>query len=239
MDRIKHPQQLGSRLGEPDTCAVSLLVLFEGWLDDLLRLHRSASEHLTDWELVVVDNPVDDEASAVIAGLERVVHVPLRQGVGYGAGRNLAMTQAGGSRVVIIDTSVELVGPLDLGLLDDPGIGVVGRWGLRTDDGFDFVEDEGPDVHAVEGYLMAMRRADIERVGTFDPKFRFYRNADIDHSFRIRDVGLRAVVDPTLPVIRHEHRLWESTPDRDELSKKNFARFRRRWGDRDDLFAPF
>ena len=84
---------------------------------------------------------------------------------------------------------------------------------------------------------MAMRRADVARVGTFDPKFRYYRNADIDHSFRVRDAGLRAVVDPSLPVRRHTHRLWESTkPERrEELSHDNFHRLRRHWGERPDL----
>jgi cysteinyl-tRNA synthetase len=63
----------------------------------------------------------------------------------------------------------------------------------------------------------------------FDPKFRFYRNADLDYSYRVRAAGLRTIVDPSLPLVRHEHRLWENTADRDELSQANFARFRRHW----------
>jgi hypothetical protein len=73
----------------------------------------------------------------------------------------------------------------------------------------------------------------------FDPKFKWYRNADLDFSFRVRDAGLKTVVDHTLPLERHEHRLWENTPEaqRDELSRKNFFRFRDHWAERPDLFV--
>jgi glycosyltransferase involved in cell wall biosynthesis len=243
MQRIKHASKLGDRLADADAHDISFLVLYDGWPEDVERFHASASAGVgVDWELVVVDNPGDDEGSERIAVLDRTEHVPLRDSVGYGAGRNLAMRLATGRILCVVDTSVELTGdvaaPL-LSSLSDPAIGLVGRWGVTTRDGFHFDESEGPDVDGVEGYLMALRRADVVRVGLFDPKFRFYRNADIDHSFRVRDAGLRTIVDPSLPASRHEHRLWESTPEgqRDDLSHQNFHRFRRHWGDRPDLFV--
>ena len=241
VQRIRHANKLRDRTSDPDAHDISFLVLFEGWPEDVERFHASVASHVdADWELVVVDNPVDDAASERLASLERVEHVPLRDPVGYGAGRNLAMRLATGRLLCIVDTSVELTGDAGTGLaacLSEATVGVAGRWGLVTSDGFAFEESDGPDVHAVEGYVMAMRRADIGRVGIFDPKFRYYRNADIDQSFRVRDAGLRAVVDPTLPVVRHEHRLWTATPleRREALSHDNFHRFRRHWGDRPDL----
>jgi hypothetical protein len=76
-------------------------------------------------------------------------------------------------------------------------------------------------------------------MGLFHPKFKWYRNADLDYSFQVRDAGLRTIVDPALPVTRHTHRLWETTPDaeREEWSRKNFFRFRDHWADRKDLFT--
>jgi GT2 family glycosyltransferase len=242
VDRIKHPSKLGDRLGEPDGCDLSLLVLFEGWREDLERLHSSALEGLGgSWEMVVVDNPGDDDASEGISKLERVVHVPLRDRLGFGAARNLAMRLATGRLVAVVDTSVEITGDLGARLdraLADERVGLVGRWGVVTSNGFDFEESEGPDVDGIEAYLMCLRRSDVENVGFFDPKFRFYRNADLDYSFKVRDAGLLTVVDPGLPVTRHAHRVWESTPpgEREQLSRKNFARFRQHWEDRPDLF---
>ena len=66
----------------------------------------------------------------------------------------------------------------------------------------------------------------------------FYRTADIDLSFRIRDLGRRAfVVD--VPVVRHEHRMWHATPvaERDAASKRNFYRFLERFRGRTDLLV--
>ncbi len=51
----------------------------------------------------------------------------------------------------------------------------------------------GPEVDAIEGYLMAFRRDVIRDVGLFDERFRWYRTADIECSFRIKDAGLRAL----------------------------------------------
>jgi cysteinyl-tRNA synthetase len=88
----------------------------------------------------------------------------------------------------------------------------------------------------VEGYLMAFRRDIFTRAGFFDEKFRFYRTADIEFSFRIKNEGLRAVIVP-LPLARHEHRMWANTPEeeRARLSKRNFYRFLERWRGRTDL----
>jgi glycosyltransferase involved in cell wall biosynthesis len=229
VERIKHPQKLGDHLDEVPTCDLSFVVLFEGWLADLERLHSSIVEHVqSSWELVVIDNPVDDEASERIATFDGVVHVPLRDSVGYGAGRNLGLRQSHGTVVCIVDTSVEIIGPLAIDIPAD--VGILGRWGVSGQDGFHYEEAEGPDVDAVEGYFMALRRSDLPTIGLFDPKFRFYRNADLDLSYQVRArTGLRTIVDATLPLERHEHRLWENTPDRDELSRKNFFRFRQHW----------
>jgi len=239
VERIRHPQKLGDHLADPNRCDVSFVVLFEGWVDDLERLHRSLIANVSsDFEVVIVDNPVDDEASERIAGLERVVHVPLRDRVGFGAGRNLGLRLSKGRLVCIIDTSVEVTGDLPFAALDDPSVGLLGRWGVVAGESiYHFEESDGPAVHAVEAYFMAMRRGDLKRTGLFDPKFKWYRNADIDFSFQLRALGLETIVDPSLPLVRHEHRLWENTPaeQRDELSRKNFFRFRDHWADREDL----
>jgi cysteinyl-tRNA synthetase len=86
---------------------------------------------------------------------------------------------------------------------------------------------------------MAFRRADALAVGGFDSRFRFYRHADVEFSFRLRDRGGRAVVLQGLPVVRHEHRLWESTQpqERERLSRRNMYRFLDRWREREDMLT--
>jgi cysteinyl-tRNA synthetase len=87
---------------------------------------------------------------------------------------------------------------------------------------------------------MAFRRADALALEGFDPKFRFYRIADIEFSFRLRAQARgRAVVVAGLPIEKHEHRLWEATDpaERERLSRRNFYRFLDRWGGREDLLV--
>jgi cysteinyl-tRNA synthetase len=103
-----------------------------------------------------------------------------------------------------------------------------------------FHSDTGPDVDALEGYCMAFRREEANAVGGFDERFRFYRIADFEFSFRMRDrLRGKAVVVPDLPLLKHEHRLWEAMDpeERERLSRRNFYRFLDRWGKREDLLV--
>ena len=100
-------------------------------------------------------------------------------------------------------------------------------------------EEEAPpgEVDAIEAYCLAVRREVLRDVGLFDAHFRFYRNADLDFSFAARAAGWRALRTGDLPLRLHEHRGWSSlaADERDRLSKRNFYRFLKHWGDRRDL----
>jgi GT2 family glycosyltransferase len=116
-------------------------------------------------------------------------------------------------------------------------VGVAGPWGVTSGDGREFGEASPGEVDAIEGYCLAIRREALQPIGGFDHHFRFYRNADLDLSFAIRANGWQALATEPLPLIRHEHRGWTSHPpaERDRLSRRNFYRFLKRWGDRRDL----
>jgi cysteinyl-tRNA synthetase len=142
--------------------------------------------------------------------------------------------------VVALDASVEPTGdvldPLEAALLD-AALGVAGPFGIVTRDLREFDEAPGPGpCDAVEGYLMAFRRELLTEIGGFDEHFRWYRTADIEWSFRVRDAGYRCEVVP-VPVIKHDHRMWFETPpaERAKWSKRNYYRFLDRWRDRWDL----
>ena len=192
---------------------------------------------------------VDNSGDPHIAGwLERRAAERLRvitcdPPLGFAAAVNAGIEAAAGEAIVLFDPGVELTGdaitPL-LRALGDPTIVVTGPFGLRGRGTLkEFAESPGPEVDAIEGYCIAFRRADALAAGGFDPKFRFYRMADVEFSFRLRDRGARAVVTPDLPVVRHEHRLWDATEpiERERLSKRNTYRFLDRWRDREDLLT--
>ena len=204
---------------------------------------RTEARLLRNW--IAVGNPffpvnvVDAADTDPSIWPEDVELVALDRDHGWGADRNAGLKRARGEIVIVIDGSVEPSGdvltPLQEALADDT-VGIAGPFGIVTDDLREFRDAEGTECDAVEGYLMAFRREILNRAGFFDEKFAFYRTADIEYSFRVKDQGLRAVVVP-VPVERHEHRMWTNTPEdeRARLSKRNFYRFLERWRGRTDL----
>lgn len=196
----------------------------------------------------MVDNSGDPRIAGWLAGraAERLRFVTLDPPLGFGAAVNAGIDAAAGEVVVLFDPGVELKGDAITPLLDalaDPSVVVAGPFGLRGQGTLkEFRESAGPEVDAVEGYCMAFRRADALAAGGFDGRFRFYRMADVEFSFRLRDLparGGRALAVGGLPLERHEHRLWEATEpaERDRLSKRNTYRFLDRWRDREDLLV--
>ena len=156
--------------------------------------------------------------------------------MGFAAGRNATMRASRGRYVVLLDTSIELAGdiwPPIARALDDPQVGVAGPYGLVTDDLKEFRESAGPDVDAVEGYLMAFRRALLPEVGPFEEKFRFYRLLDVYESFMFKTSGYRVVALPEVAelIAKHPHREWYSLTEEERAakSKKNFDIWKRRW----------
>jgi GT2 family glycosyltransferase len=230
----------------PVARAVTLLTVLHGWRADAERWLLSVFTHTkTDFEAVVVDNSGDPRIAGWLAGraAERLRVITIDPPLGFAAAVNSGIEAAAGDVIVIFDPGVELKGDAISPLLDalsDPTVVVAGPFGLRGKGTLkEFEESAGPDVDAIEGYCMAFRRADALAVEGFDPKFRFYRMADVELSFRLRDRGGRAVVVSDVPVARHEHRLWESTEpaERERLSRRNTYRFLDRWRDREDLLV--
>jgi len=230
----------------PVARGVTLLTVVHGWRADAERWLLSVFTHTkADFEAIVVDNSGDARIAGWLAGraAERLRVITLDPPLGFGDAVNAGIEAAAGEVVVLFDPGVELTGDAVKPLVDalnDPSVVVAGPFGLRGQGTLkEFGESEGPEVDAIEGYCMAFRRADAVALGGFDGRFRFYRMADVEFSFRLRAQGGRAVVVSGVPVQRHEHRLWDATEpaERDRLSKRNTYRFLDRWRDREDLLV--
>ncbi|HEX7068930.1 MAG TPA: glycosyltransferase [Candidatus Limnocylindria bacterium] len=235
----------GSLLDQPATLEASVQIAAEDHVDDFVRAARGLAAHppASTWGLVVVDNAATFDAAGALGAQALtvdpvIVAAPAR--LGWADARTLGMQHSRGQITVLLDTSLEPVGDFVTPLLrafDDPDVGIAGGWGVTSADARQFDDAPPGDVDAIEAYCLAVRREALRAVGGFDRRFRYYRNADLDFSFAVRDAGWRAVRTEPLPLVRHEHRGWESLPDeeRERLSKRNFYRFLERWRDRPDL----
>ena len=240
----------GSELREvgvpPPPRGFTMLTLVHGWPDDAGRWLDGVLAHTAahDYEALLADNSGEAEVAASLAARrgDRVRVLTLDPPEGWAEAANRALAAAAGETVVLFDPGVELrgdvAGPLREALAD-PGVVAAGAFGVRCEDRVGhFHSNPGPEVDALEGYVLAFRRQQALDAGGFDRRFRFYRLADFELCFRLRDrFGGRAVVVPDLPVERHEHRLWEALEphERERRSRRNYYRFLDLWGKRSDL----
>jgi GT2 family glycosyltransferase len=234
-----------SHLEDEATVEASIQVVADEHTGDLARCLGGLASNppAAPWELVVVaDGPHPDLDEVLAAAGLPVEPVAVRsdRDLGWGGSRTLGLRHSQGRISILLDTSLEptgdFVAPL-LAAFEDQTVGIAGGWGVTSGDGREFVDAPPGEVDAIEGYCLAIRREALRTVAGIDRRFRYYRNADLDLSFAVRNAGWRAVRTEALPLVRHEHRGWASLPDaeRDRLSKRNFYRFLDHWGDRRDL----
>ena len=248
-----------SRLEEPPTSLASVLVLASperAETERVLAALRATVPGGVDIVLVA-----DGLSNAAVGGLgdpapgsaePPIELVRTSEPLGHAAALNIGIRRARAPIVVVLDPSVlptgDVVTPL-VEALADPGVAIAGPFGLSSADLRHFDETRTPAdataAVAVQGYLMAFRRADAAARGPLDEAFRFYRNLDIWWSLVLRDEGedaapRRAAVVAGLPIERGEPRAWVTTPPavRDRLSKRNFYRILDRFRTRPDLASP-
>jgi cysteinyl-tRNA synthetase len=200
-----------------------------------------------DAEAVLVDNGSTDGTAEWLEEFKhrhnnvRVLHCDHQ--LGEAQAKNIGLALSRGRVVVMMDTSVEAVGdfltPIGNSLQDDK-VGITGPWGIISENLHHFHEEVAMgDADAMQGYCFAFRRELLREVGLLRECFRFYRNLDLDFSFQFRNLGYRILANGDLPLLRHEHRQWASLgeEERDQLSRRNFRHFFKRWGNRKDLLV--
>ncbi len=239
-----------NNLTAPAKYEFSVLLLGQNNREDLERCLKSIARHRNqhNLEVVVVDNGSIDDTLPYLKHLarrgmkdEQGETLPLNiifadHNLGFASGRNLEFRSSLGQYLVMLDTSIELKGDIWTPLaktLSDQTVGIAGPYGLVTEDLREFREDSGPEVDAIEGYLLAFRRELLSEVGLIDEKFRFYRLMDIYLSFFFKAAGYRAIALPEVAALleKHPHREWFSLSEEERRtrSKKNYDLFRDRW----------
>lgn len=239
-----------------DTHRATVSVLVEGWPEDVrtclgaLLTHTAADVVVQALDL----GDVDGAGAAVheFAG-ERLEEWHVTGPSGWAQART-ALLRADTARIhVWCDPSTvfegDALGPLLEAVDADDDVAGAGWRGVDVDvaDEWRSFHDAGPgDVDALLGYLFAMRRATALAAGGPHPKARFYRNADMEFSFALREAARAAgsagrLVVPAgpLPCRQDRHRGYhDSDPAyRDRESARTYNRFLQRFRGRTDLLA--
>jgi len=243
-------RQLPSLLDEPDRCTFSVNILSRNSYEQTVRCIESVLRFAdtTDIEIVLIDNASQDgidlwaEAYKYQEARLRVLHIT--RTMGEAEARNVGLKQSRGRYILILDTSIELTGDIFTPLmqtLEDGSVGITGLRGLQAEDLRNYEESQNTEVDVIDTLCMAFRRVLLKEVGLFDERYRFPYYMDVDFNFTVRDLGTTLVVTPNLPILRHaiEPDAKLSDAERTRLMKRNFYRFREKWGARDDLLPEY
>lgn len=239
-------RQLPSLLDEVDNCTFSVNILAQNSIDQTRRCVESVIRFAenTNIEIILVDNASQDGLDLWAQALKyqmpclHLLHAT--RVMGTAEARNIGLKQSRGRYILLLDTSIELVGDIFTPLahtLADSKVGITGLHGLHTEDLRHFEESQQLEVEAINGLCMAFRRKLLKKAGLFDERYRDSQYMDVDFNFAMRDQGMQVKVTPDLPVISHRESKGSTMSDteRMRLHKRNFYRFLDKWGDRDDL----
>jgi hypothetical protein len=258
--------ELPDNSAAPDSRRATVSLVVDGWPDDVRTCLDALLAHTGD-DVVVQALDLGN-----VAGAGEALHdyagdrveawhlataatwVPGGGGsVGWAAART-ALLRADTARVhVWCDLSTvftgDALGPLLAAIDADDAVVAAGWRGVDVDvdDGWRSFTDAGPgEVDALLGYLFAMRRSVALAAGGPDAKARYYRNADLEFSFALREVsrargGAQRLVVPSadLPCRQDRHRGYHDTDPgyRDKESARTYNRFLQRYRGRTDLLA--
>jgi hypothetical protein len=269
--RLGAPSELPDRSAAPPARRATVSLLVDGWPDDVRACLDGVLAHLPDGVGVqVLDLGDVDGAGAAVDGYARdprleVFHVAARPAwrpdvaggaptAGWGPARRALLRADPAAVHVWCEVSTILPGdaltPLLTSLEADDSVAAAGWRGVDVDlaDQWRSFVPAGPgEVDALLGYLFAMRRELALAAGGPDRKARYYRNADMEFSFRLREAaraggGAGRLVVPAgdLPVEQARHHGYHDVdPElRERESGRNYLRFLQRYRGREDLLAP-
>jgi hypothetical protein len=242
----------------PDGRRATVSVVVDGWPDDVRTCVDALLTQTADYVVVqALDLGNVDGAGLALHEFmgDRLDEWHVAGSSGWAAART-ALLRADAARVhVWCDLSTVFTGDALTPLLDaidaDEQVVAAGWRGVNVDlaDEWRSFVPAGPgEVDALLGYLFAMRRSVALAAGGPHPKARFYRNADMEFSFALREAAVqrsgaaaRLVVPlPDLPCRQDRHRGYhDSDPGyRDKESAKTYQRLLQRFRGRTDLLAP-
>jgi len=239
----------------PDARRATVSVIVDGWPDDVRTCMGALLQHVpVDVVIQAADfGNVDGAGDALheFAG-DRLDELHLANPMTNWAAARNALLRADVGRIHLwCELSTVVTGDALTPLLDaiesDDSVVAAGWRGVNVDldEEWRSVTEAPPgDVDAILGYLLAFRRATGLAAGGPHAKARYYRNADIEFSFALREAagsGARLVVPAgDLPVRQDRHHGYHDTDPayRDKESVKTYNRFLARFRGRTDLLAP-
>jgi len=216
---------------QPDVSIV--IPVHNNWMLTAACLQSLADESggRYSFEVIVIDDASGDDTAEQLAGIENLAVLRNDENLGFVGSCNRAAAKAQGDYLVFLNNDTRVTeGWLDAlidTLIDEPRAGLVGArlvypggrlqesGGIIFSDGsgWNYGRDDPADDPAYgflreadycSGACIALRRNLFEQLGGFDDRYAPAYYEDTDLAFRVREAGLKVLVQPGATVIHHE-----------------------------------
>jgi hypothetical protein len=213
----------------------SVCLLIDGWLSDALESVMRILEH-TSFPIAILDLSQNEEIHRSLFELsqqhkDRLEVVILNQSmsdVGWAHSYNKLIEAVTTQNVVVMDISTlfegDAISPLRDHLTDQ--VAAVGWKGANVSADWLSFDAAVGTVDALLSYLFIVKR-DIFLKHPFDPKAKFYRNADLEWSLQLRAAGFSLyAISEELPCNQGRHHGYHDSDEeyRGRESKRNYDR---------------
>jgi O-antigen biosynthesis protein len=245
------------RAEQPELSVV--MVTYGGWELTRRSLETLARNTSVPFEVVIVDNPTEDEdvAGRLRSEVEGAEIIFNQRNVGFGPAANQGAEAASGRSLCFLNSDAMVhpgsVQPLLEAIEEDPRAGaavpmflnedgtVQEAGGLLFEDGrtlmYGFGDDPSDPAYRFRRYVdygsaacLVLRTEDFHKAGGFDPVFVPAYCEDVDLQLKLRERGLRTVYQPRSQVV---HVRFGSTGLDEQVARQLVARntriLRERW----------
>ena len=225
---------------KPDSIAFAdqntvVCLVIDGWLEDAYDSITRILEHTT-YPIALLDLSHDEVVHQALYALEKhhaarlkvlIVQQTLSD-VGWATSINKLVEAVHTEHVVIMDISTLLDGDAITPLLEHirENIVAAGWKGANVEADWLRFESATGYVDALLSYLLVVKR-NVLREHPFDPKAKFYRNADLEWSLSIKSLGYELyAVTEELPCTQGRHHGYHDSEENFRLreSKRNYDR---------------
>lgn len=252
LERITHKTLTSIKALKPDSITFNhpdtvVCLLVEGWLEDTVESIKRILL-FTAFPIAILDLSQQEDIHGALLELstlhpERVEVVTVNQSmmeVGWATAYNQLIQAVVAENVVIMDISTLFEGDAISPLIQHlQGNSAVGWKGANVATDWLSFESSTGSVDALLSYLLVVKGS-VFLSYSFDPKAKFYRNADLEWSLQMRSEGhtLFAIIED-LPCTQGRHHGYHDSDEeyRTRESKRNYDRLLRKFRGKSEILV--
>lgn len=202
-----------------------------------------------DDEIIIIDNSSKDETKELLADIDdyRVTVLYNTINLGFAKAVNQGIYHSRGKYICLLnnDTIVRrgFIDNLIKGIENTRYGGIIGPYSkgmyppmyLEKESDLDGIVREIPIIY---GYCILFKKSLVKQIGGFDEIYEIGNFEDLDFAERVKRIGKKLLVDGNTYIDHYHHASWK--PKQLDLSlKRNYFRFKRKWGFDDNYFENF